>query len=611
MKSILSLLCFCGSFLVSAQNLLLDDNINISRKGIFSKTSDLSITELNNNSLDDNCKFYLKYPPVVSSFFNTSDSREKIELYVKDEFRKYDIELSIKFHFYDNLEETNYKMYNDGTHGDSIGNDHIFANDNIYFPYKGNGIVKTISPCPITIYIKYLSNNTLIHVDEVWMDFWNINPNFLANLKVPEFKYLNQEKSVIWAANFIAVNKNKNWIELENQQHGSGCWFDYRYIESESILYDYWDESQIINNSDNNFYLQADFIEPFGQYTYADGERMYLPTRGLFGPLVHELLHRWNVEMNKYLGFSYNDTWGGHYAPIFRNSSGFLYQSYSKIPWMYDEGAEKNVIQENDSTYSLIYKYNSETDAHKNKQIYNDYEQFIMGLLPIDSVKFPIYFLGGIINNEYEIDPLTGYWTYVIKINFKNLIEIDKSKLENAKKRFLEDHNGNDKFLSGDTINVIPVFNLTKNPSIDGLKIINFFCSDISRKGSTNIDYKYYLLDFLTYYEATQGKGIIVCKVPVPKKQIVVTGIEEVLGNLFEIMVYPNPAMDFIKLRIKNYEVENLKYHLYDINGSLLQNNKVDSNEITISMQDLRPSTYVLKVIQGNKEIKSFKVIKF
>jgi hypothetical protein len=95
-----------------------------------------------------------------------------------------------------------------------------------------------------------------------------------------------------------------------------------------------------------------------------------------------------------------------------------------------------------------------------------------------------------------------------------------------------------------------------------------------------------------------------------PYEVSVITGIEEAKDISLEIVVYPNPSTDFVKLSIKNYEVENLRYQLYDINGSLLQENKIDSNEITISMQDFRPSTYFLKVIQGKKDIKTFKIIK-
>ena len=95
-----------------------------------------------------------------------------------------------------------------------------------------------------------------------------------------------------------------------------------------------------------------------------------------------------------------------------------------------------------------------------------------------------------------------------------------------------------------------------------------------------------------------------------PYEISVITGIEEAKDISLEIVVYPNPVTDFIKLNIKNYEVENLRYQLYDINGSLLQDNKIDSNEITISMQDLRPSSYFMKIIQGKKDIKTFKIIK-
>lgn len=95
-----------------------------------------------------------------------------------------------------------------------------------------------------------------------------------------------------------------------------------------------------------------------------------------------------------------------------------------------------------------------------------------------------------------------------------------------------------------------------------------------------------------------------------PYEISVITGIEEAKDISLEIVVYPNPATDFIKLNIKNYEIENLKYQLYDISGSLLQDNRIESNEIAISMQDLSPSTYFLKVIQGKKDIKTFKIIK-
>jgi hypothetical protein len=119
-----------------------------------------------------------------------------------------------------------------------------------------------------------------------------------------------------------------------------------------------------------------------------------------------------------------------------------------------------------------------------------------------------------------------------------------------------------------------------------------------------------YTVGQVVYTKNTGTNGSSFQGVQQPYEISVITGIKEAKDISLEIVVYPNPATDFIKLNIKNYEVNNLTYQLYDINGSLLQDNKVDSNEITISMHDLRPSTYFLKVIQGIKDIKTFKIIK-
>jgi hypothetical protein len=119
-----------------------------------------------------------------------------------------------------------------------------------------------------------------------------------------------------------------------------------------------------------------------------------------------------------------------------------------------------------------------------------------------------------------------------------------------------------------------------------------------------------YTVGQVVYTKNSGTNGSSAQGVQQPYEISVITGIEEAKDISLEIVVYPNPATDFIKLSIKNYEIENLRYQLYDINGSVLKDNKIDSNEITISIQDLRPSTYFVKVIQGKKEIKTFKIIK-
>jgi hypothetical protein len=120
-----------------------------------------------------------------------------------------------------------------------------------------------------------------------------------------------------------------------------------------------------------------------------------------------------------------------------------------------------------------------------------------------------------------------------------------------------------------------------------------------------------YSVGQIVYTTYTGTNGSVSQGVQQPFEISVLTGIEEAKDISLEIAAYPNPARDFVKLIIKNFEVLNLKYRLYDFNGRLIKENVVEGNETNISMQDCLPATYILKVLQGNKEIKSFKVIKY
>ena len=77
-----------------------------------------------------------------------------------------------------------------------------------------------------------------------------------------------------------------------------------------------------------------------------------------------------------------------------------------------------------------------------------------------------------------------------------------------------------------------------------------------------------------------------------------------------ESSVYPNPTSGNIRLVVESSGYENMRFRLYDINGTLLQDRKIESNETEISMTHLFPSIYFLKVIQNNHEVKTYKIIK-
>jgi hypothetical protein len=90
----------------------------------------------------------------------------------------------------------------------------------------------------------------------------------------------------------------------------------------------------------------------------------------------------------------------------------------------------------------------------------------------------------------------------------------------------------------------------------------------------------------------------------------VVTTTEEAKGISLVFSAYPNPVTDFLTLKVEYYEVEKLAYWLYDITGNLLQNKKVESEETIISMQQLMPGSYILRITDISKIVKTFKIIK-
>jgi hypothetical protein len=119
-----------------------------------------------------------------------------------------------------------------------------------------------------------------------------------------------------------------------------------------------------------------------------------------------------------------------------------------------------------------------------------------------------------------------------------------------------------------------------------------------------------YSVGQVVYSTYTGTNGSVAQGVQQPYEISVISGIEEAKDISLEIMVYPNPATDFLKLKIENYEVKNLRFQLYDIKGSLLQDNKIVDNETSIVMSTYESGIYFLKVTDKTKLIKTFKIIK-
>lgn len=89
-----------------------------------------------------------------------------------------------------------------------------------------------------------------------------------------------------------------------------------------------------------------------------------------------------------------------------------------------------------------------------------------------------------------------------------------------------------------------------------------------------------------------------------------VLGLEEAPGINLQMFVYPNPTPDILTLQVEQYSLDQLSYSFYDLNGRLLEENKIVNNQTNITVSGLPSSTYFLKVKNKNGEIKNFKIIK-
>jgi hypothetical protein len=119
-----------------------------------------------------------------------------------------------------------------------------------------------------------------------------------------------------------------------------------------------------------------------------------------------------------------------------------------------------------------------------------------------------------------------------------------------------------------------------------------------------------YTVGQIQYSTISGTNGTVVQGVQQPYEISVVTAIRNTEDINLKCLVYPNPTGGITKLVFESPDFENLRFRLFDVNGVLLQDKKVESIETEISLENLSSSAYFLKVISNNLEVKVFKIVK-
>ena len=127
-----------------------------------------------------------------------------------------------------------------------------------------------------------------------------------------------------------------------------------------------------------------------------------------------------------------------------------------------------------------------------------------------------------------------------------------------------------------------------------------------------------YSIGQVVYTTATGTTGSVAQGVQQTYEITAVTGIEEAKGITLEVSAYPNPTTDLLTLNIgtsTSFNDQPMSYKLYDMNGKIIETQKIVDENTTIVMSNLLPANYFLTVVKtmdgkSPQEVKTFKITK-
>jgi len=121
-----------------------------------------------------------------------------------------------------------------------------------------------------------------------------------------------------------------------------------------------------------------------------------------------------------------------------------------------------------------------------------------------------------------------------------------------------------------------------------------------------------YSVGQVVYTTNTGLNGSVAQGVQQPYEISITTGMDIKTIQL-EMVVYPNPTTDFIKLKVDastSISNQQLSYQLIDLQGRVIENKKVTAPTSTITMEELPKAIYFLNVVNNSQVVKTFKIIK-
>lgn len=119
-----------------------------------------------------------------------------------------------------------------------------------------------------------------------------------------------------------------------------------------------------------------------------------------------------------------------------------------------------------------------------------------------------------------------------------------------------------------------------------------------------------YSVGHLFYKLQVESNNSVTEEIHQPEGIGVVTRIPAASGIDLFLLAYPNPAKDFLYLKVEGESLNNLSYQMYDLKGKMLENKEICNKITFIALDNYVSSTYLLKVLQDRRELMIFRIIK-
>ena len=95
-----------------------------------------------------------------------------------------------------------------------------------------------------------------------------------------------------------------------------------------------------------------------------------------------------------------------------------------------------------------------------------------------------------------------------------------------------------------------------------------------------------------------------------PYEIFALTGVDEAKKLNINLIVFPNPTVDYLILRVESTLTKNLSYQLFDNDGKEITSQKLDGATTKVEMNNYAAALYFLTVTENKTIIKTFKIIK-